>query len=155
MENTRKKMEERMRSHRFIGQKGTRQREISRFPTFERLPSSFLLFEHALREKWRWNVLEMAQNGNLKWTRPKTYVALIKGFEGHEEVSQSLRTPMLFNGWLIDWVNVACTFFPFLCRKPSWILSSFLFHTKHDHYAHRWVGNWPNLVGFFPGSIDF
>ena len=27
---------------------------------------------------------------------------------------QNLRTPMLFNGWLIDWVNIACVFFHFL-----------------------------------------
>ena len=30
---------------------------------------------------------------------------------------QSLRTPMWFNGWLIDWVNVACTFFHFFVEN--------------------------------------
>ena len=34
----------------------------------------------------------------------------------YEDMSQSLRTPMLFNGWLIDWVNVACSFFSFFVR---------------------------------------
>ena len=30
---------------------------------------------------------------------------------------QSLRTPLWFDGWLIDWVDIACTSFPFFLKK--------------------------------------
>ena len=58
----------------------------------------------------------------------------------HEGMSQSLRTPMLFHGWLIDWLNVACTLFSFFWKT---IINSCLhscFCMKNHHYAHRWAG---------------
>ena len=67
----------------------------------------------------------------------------------YENMSQSLRTPfllqslrtsMLFDGWLIDWINVACTFFHFSVGYHLRFRSSLLFYTKDEYYAHRWAG---------------
>ena len=50
----------------------------------------------------------------------------------------SLRTPMLFEGWLIDWLGTPCMqFFTFFSAKLSLVLSLVLFHTKLDYYAHK------------------
>ena len=73
---------------------------------------------------------------------------------------QSLRTPVLlqslriliwFGGWLIDWVNVACTSFPFFLEN----------HLEFDlpscfmrRLITRPIGRL-DLADFFLGSIDF
>ena len=38
----------------------------------------------------------------------------------YEDMPQSLRIPMLFDGWLIDWLGKSFLyFFSIFCKKPS------------------------------------
>ena len=71
----------------------------------------------------------------------------------YEGMPQSLRTPLWFDDRLIDWVNVACTSFPFF-------LANHLIFGLHFCFLQRLISmpigrlSWPGLVGLFPGSID-
>ena len=82
----------------------------------------------------------------------------------HEGVPQSLRTPFLlqslhtplwFDGWLIDWVHIACTFFPFFSKKNHLRFDFHFFSIRKMTFMPLDRLEWSSLVGLFPGSIDF
>ena len=67
------------------------------------------------------------------------YKMIVEMYEGVPQslrtavVPQSLRTPVWFGGWLIDWVNVACISFPFFLENHLNFGLHFWFYTKADY----------------------